>query len=270
MTSTARRARARRTRTARGCARPTASSLRWRARCAASIRKSSSSRRRAENSATRSLTRYSRPHDVRVSMTWPSSSSTERSTRTDSSIPGRCTFTMTGEPSGSCARYTWPIDAAATGCQSNAAEDVRRPAPRAPPRAAPRCRRAAPGARGPASRPSSAAAWGEIRSVRVDSTCPSFTNIPPHSSSARRSRRTGGRPPRGVDVVLAAEAERRAEPVAHRDAGDLGVPLHPPPAPAQRADRMRDRLQAGLRPHDDARDGPGTRSTPRRPSRRAT
>src|SRR3954452_19085914 len=40
--------------------------------------------------------------------------------------------------------------------------------------------------------PSSAAACGEIRSVRVLSTWPSFTNIPPHSSSARRKRRTGG------------------------------------------------------------------------------
>ena len=35
--------------------------------------------------------------------------------------PGACTFTTTGEPSGSCARYTWPIDAAATGCQSKPA-----------------------------------------------------------------------------------------------------------------------------------------------------
>ena len=72
----------------------------------------------------------------------------------------------------------------------------------------------------------------------------------------RRARR------RGVDVVLATESERRAEAVAHRDAGDLGVPLHPPPAPAQRAHRMRHRLQTGLRPHDDP--GPGEELEPHR------
>ena len=86
----------------------------------ASMRKSSSSRSRSLNSPTSSRTWYSAPHDVRDSMTLPSSSSTERSMSTCSSRPGRFTFTMTGEPSGSCARYTWPIDAAAMGCQSNA------------------------------------------------------------------------------------------------------------------------------------------------------
>ena len=89
---------------------------RWRRALRASMRKSSSSRRRAANSSTRSHRRGTRApqrrarlDDARRARRAPTGRR-----RTDSSMPGRCTLTTTCDPSGSCARYTWPIDAAAT------------------------------------------------------------------------------------------------------------------------------------------------------------
>ena len=43
------------------------------------------------------------------------------SARIASAIPGYCTLTATARPSWSVARWTCPIDAAATGCSSNSA-----------------------------------------------------------------------------------------------------------------------------------------------------
>ena len=86
----------------------------------------------------------------------------------------------------------------------------------------------------------------------------------------REAQAAHGRPVgRGLDLVLAPEPERRAEPVAHRDAGDLRVALHAPPAPPQRPDRVRHRLQARSAPASRSRAGRGTRATPPLPSRRA-
>ena len=44
------------------------------------------------------------------------------SARTAPATPGYCTFTATSRPSCSCARYTWPMDAAAIGSSSKAAK----------------------------------------------------------------------------------------------------------------------------------------------------
>src|SRR5439155_1593056 len=165
----------------------------------------------------------------RVSITWPSASSTERSTRTDSSMPGRWTFTTTGEPSGSCARYTWPIDAAATGCQSKAGNTSGSGVSSSSSSTSAIEARGA-GRTWSCSRPSSAAAWGEIRSVRVESTWPSFTNIPPHSSSARRSRRADDPPDR-------ARHHRGRERPAHAE-----------DAPDERAGEQRERERGDEQP----------------------
>ncbi len=107
--------------------------------------------------------------------------------------------------SGSCARYTWPIDAAATGCQSNPRNTSSTGASSSSSSTSAMASRGA-GRTWSCNMPSSAAACGEIRSVRVLSTCPSFTNMPPHSSSASRSRRTGGRPPGASTSSLRPEA----------------------------------------------------------------
>ena len=127
------------------------------------------------------------------------------------------------------ARYTWPIDAAASGCQSKRGEHVARAARRAPPRATRRRRHAARGRTWSWSSESSLIASGDSRSVRVESDLAELHEHPAAllerraagaapSASARRSRRRRR---------CATEAERRTEPVAHRDAGDLGVPRAP-------------------------------------------
>ena len=72
----------------------------------------------------------------------------------------------------------------------------------------------------------------------------------------------------GLDIVLAPEAERRPEPVAHRDARDLGVALHPAPAAAERPDRVRHRLQARSAPRATM-PGPGEELDPHRGRHRA-
>ena len=90
---------------------------------------------------------------------------------------------------------------------SRSSRTLRRAARRAPPRAARRRRHGRRAPPDPGAATSSLAASGEIRSVRVESTCPSFTNMPPHSSSARRSLHR--RRPRRA---LGATSSRRPRP----------------------------------------------------------
>ena len=206
------------------------------------------------------------PHVVRDSTTWPSSSSTERSTRTDSSIPGRCTFTTTGEPSGSCARYTWPMEAAARGCQSKpgntSGTGVSSSSSSTSAMASPRR-----GAHVVLEKPELG------RGLRRDEVGAGRQHLPElHEHPAALLERQPQAPDRragagGLDILLAPEPERRTQPVAHRDAGDLRVPLDPAPAPADRADGVRHRLEAGLGP--DQHPGTGQELEPHRGRHRA-
>ena len=112
---------------------------------------------------------------------------TAASRSTNSATPGRCTFTTTGSPVVSTARWVWPMDAAARGSHSKLAKAVSTGSPSADSMAS-RTSSASIGrtlAWSPAS--SSVSAAGS-RSVRVDAICPNFTIIPPASSMVSRSR----------------------------------------------------------------------------------
>ena len=114
--------------------------------------------------------------------------STAASRATTSSIPGRWTFTTTGVPSTSTARWVCPIDAAASGSNSN---DANARSTGSPSSASSTARTSASGtvrtsARSLAS--SSVVAAGST-SVRVEAIWPSLTSIPPESSSTARNRR---------------------------------------------------------------------------------
>ena len=162
----------------------------------ASMWKSSSSRRPFVNSDASSATWYSAPHGVRCSTAWARDSSTSTSRPTNSATRGRWTFTMTGSPPGSVARYACAIEAAATGCQSKSANTSSTRAS-----SSDSTRRLT--SSGSASLTlswrldSSATTFGGSRSDRVDMTWPSFTNMPPHSSKTCRRRWALGarRPP---------------------------------------------------------------------------
>ena len=80
------------------------------------------------------------------------------------------------------------------------------------------------------------------------------------------ARRRRPLPSRRV-AVGAAETDRRPEPVAHRDAGDLRVPTHLATAEPDGPHGMRDGLQPGLRAGDHA--GPGEELEPHRGGHRA-
>ena len=66
---------------------------------------------------------------------------------------------------------------------------------------------------------------------------------------------------------MTAEPERWTEPVAHRDARDLGVARHPAPAAAERTDRVGHRREPGLGPRHHP--GPGQELDPDRGGHRA-
>ena len=72
------------------------------------------------------------------------------------------------------------------------------------------------------------------------------------------------REPLAVEIVLRAEAERRPQPVAGGDAGDLGVATDAATAALERPDRVRDGLQAGLGARERARTGEELDPHPRR------
>ena len=92
-------------------------------------------------------------------------------------------MTITLEPSGKVAACACAIDAAATGSQSNDANTVSTGAPSSCSSSALTASGAAGGA--PAcSLASSVVTSDGSKSVRVDATWPSLTNIPPHSSIA--------------------------------------------------------------------------------------
>ena len=159
----------------------------------ASMRKSSSSRKRELNSCDEiHHVVVGTPRRARLDHPAELLEHRQVDARPTRRCPGRCTFTTTGEPSGSAARYTWPIEAAASGCQSKFANTLVAAGRRAPPRAARRRRRGRAGARGPGAATSSVAASGEMRSVRVERS----------ARASRTSRRTpraraGGAAPAG-------------------------------------------------------------------------
>ena len=76
-----------------------------------------------------------------------------RSARSEARSQGYCTFTATGCPDGSCARWTWAIEAAPSGIGLELAERAPRAARRAPPRRWPGCARTAAAEPGRAAMP---------------------------------------------------------------------------------------------------------------------
>ena len=110
--------------------------------------------------------------------------------------------------SGSCARYTWPIDAAATGCQSNPRNTSLTGASSSSSSTSAMPSRGA-GRTWSCNMPSSAAACGEMRSVRV---LRHLTELHEHAAALLERE---PQPPHGwaaarvLDVVLAPETERR-------------------------------------------------------------
>ena len=87
----------------------------------ASRRKSSSARSPWANWATMSPVRTPRPNGVRRCASSPRRASAARSRSIVASMPGRWTLTTTCSPLCSRARCVWPIEAAASGSQSNSA-----------------------------------------------------------------------------------------------------------------------------------------------------
>ena len=114
--------------------------------------------------------------------------STDASRRTISSIPGRCTFTTTRVPSLSTARWVWPIDAAASGSNSNDANACSTGSPSSDSSMSTTSSRGM-GRTSDRSSDSSSVNVGGSMSLRVDAIWPNFTNIPPDSSRTVRSRR---------------------------------------------------------------------------------
>jgi hypothetical protein len=105
-----------------------------------------------------------------------------------SSMPGRCTFTTTRSPVFNTARCVWPIDAAASGSKSNDANSSSTVAPSSPSITS-RISSAGTGRADDWRVASSVVSTSGRRSLRVDAIWPNFTNMPPQSSSVRRSRR---------------------------------------------------------------------------------
>src|SRR5688500_987727 len=111
----------------------------------------------------------------------PISPSASRSWTICSRTPGRCTLTATRRPLRSCARWTWPSDAAASGVGSNSAKalEMRTPSSSATIRSTSvnengstlSCRRA-----------SAVKEAGGGRSGRVERSWPSLTNVGPSCS----------------------------------------------------------------------------------------
>ncbi len=106
-----------------------------------------------------------------------------RSARTAAATPGYWTFTATSRPSSrSRARYTWPIEAAASGSSSNSSNTVPMRSPRSSSITRRICLKATVGA---ASRSFASSAWNSSRycsstrpTSRKDITWPSFIAAP--------------------------------------------------------------------------------------------
>ena len=153
---------------------------------------------------------------------------------------------------------------------SRSAANTSRAARRAPPRAARRCRRAAAGRTW---------SWSSDelgRGVRRDEVGAGRQHLPElHEHPAALLEREPQAPDRragagGLDILLAAEPERRPEPVAHRDAGDLRVALDLAARAGGPSGSGAGPTAGRSGPGRSSRDGPGTRATPPRPSHRTS
>ena len=111
-----------------------------------------------------------------------------RSSATWSAAPARCAFTTTSRPSSSVAVCTWARDADASGAVSTSANtsSIGRPSS-----CVTICANTGQGCGGTrlVRCDNSAMNTGGIRSARVESIWPSFTNVTPASCSASRSDR---------------------------------------------------------------------------------
>ena len=107
-----------------------------------------------------------------------------------SAIAGRWTLTTTSSPDGRRAVWVWPIDAAASGSQSNRANT----SSTGPSSASMTARTSSGGSLGArfCSVASSSQTPGGSRSTRVAAIWPSFTYTPPACSSTLRSRTPTG------------------------------------------------------------------------------
>ena len=207
---------------------------RGRARARASARTAPRSRPAGSAAPRASRTRSARRCGARM----------RRSASIFARMPGRRILSTTGVPSCSFARCTCAIDAEPYGSRLEIAEHLeRRAAERALELGQQLVERRPAGPRCAASRTRRSSRGGK-RSTRVAITCPSFTNVGPSSSSARRMR-CGGLEPHALDrrapvedlpgalehVGDADAADDVAEAVADEDRADLvearEVPHHP-------------------------------------------
>lgn len=157
-----------------------------RSRCAASAPKSSSCSILRANSATIAVGRWTAQPSA-----WRSSSAASwaiswRSVRTTSAMPGRCTFSTTASPVSSIAAWTCAMDAAPSGTVSMPAKQA--PSGR-PSSDSITLRISSKGSGGTESWSffSSSVNSRGSRCVRDESSWPSFTNVGPSSTKARRS-----------------------------------------------------------------------------------
>ncbi len=109
-----------------------------------------------------------------------------RSRSTRGTMPGRWILTATASPECSCARWTCPIEAAASGVVSNSANAASTSWPSSLSISAWTSLQGS-GGTDCWSLESSVMYSAGSSSARVESTCPNFTNVTPESCSARRS-----------------------------------------------------------------------------------
>ena len=226
----------------------------------ASMRKSSSSRSRSANSSISSLAWYSAAHEARASsvladLLQHAEVAFDRVGDARGAAPSRPRL----RPSRRRPRYTWPIDAAASGSQSNS---VNTDSTGPPSSSTSSCSMPARSAGGTWSC-SSAELVDHRRGQQVGPSRQHLAELHEHAPGILE------RPPhahrhRGAPVVrlLVGDAEGLAEPVPGGDAGDLGVAAEAARALAQRVGSVAGTWSGSTGPGRACPASPASRSRP--------